>query len=70
MRMRATGQCNELCDVGEFSIPAERAILRLMEVPTRGRQLPATCARELRFRVMRKTLDRLAAAAVEAVESC
>jgi hypothetical protein len=78
-RLRATGLCNELCDVGEFwtsfetsSIPAERvfAVLRLMEVPTRGSQLPATWARELRFRVMRKTLDRLVVAAVDAVESC
>ena len=63
-RLRATGLCNELCDVSEFwtsfetsSIPAERvfAIMRLMELPTRGSQLPATWARELRFRVMRKT---------------
>ena len=54
------------------SIPAERvfAILRLMEVPTRGSQLPATWARELRFRVMRQTLDGLLVAAVNAVELC
>ena len=66
--MRKSGRYNELCEVADYwtsfetsSIVVERAfaMLRMMEMPSRSRQLPRTWAPELRFRFMRRTIEAL-----------